>query len=645
MTTTAAPLGEETPARYLTYAILAVKRAAPPQRLSALSKAAFLAGQLTAAGELTEDIALVALRGVAWRLGIPEDEALRIAQASLTSGKAHPFLEAAAVPFRKAAERPCLVRGDEAELADLLLDDLRFFHAGMEWVDYHLRRDWIIADEGAIWAYRPSRGIWERIPPELLTRIVKGFAGCWIFVRVKPPKGGGGEPEEIYKPLLVGSRHTAGAAKLAQAEVTRAGFFAGARQGIPFANGLLTVEEGKLVLRPHSPDHRARHALDVDWDPEATAPRWQAFLEEMLDPESAAVFREFVGLCLLGLATRFQLCLLLFGPGGNGKSTAIDIVASLVPPAALASVSPQKWGEDYHRAELVGKLLNVVSELPASEVVSTEAFKSIITGDAIGARRPAEPAFSFRPIAGNIFAANEFPATADFSLGFWRRLLILPFLRAVAEEKKNTELAREIAREERQGIYTWALTGALTALARGRLVEPEASKRLKGRWRIESDPVALWTEQFVEQNTSSAAMLSEILYEKFLEWARANGHRPMSSLKFQRRLRPLGWGEGPRFDDKRTWAPPAKPPGENPLLLEEEIPRPAWDHPEPPGGEKAARDIFDELSKKGYTLRTGSGGVIVVSRPRTLAPLPEFYRGFLADHHAAVKALLASLRS
>lgn len=135
----------------------------------------------------------------------------------------------------------------------------------------------------------------------------------------------------------------------------------------------------------------------------------------------------FFGACILGIAPRYQRACLATGEGENGKSTLADIVIACMPAGTTSAIAPQDWGQEYRRAMLVGKHLNAVGELPEREIIASESFKAIVTGDPIVGRVIRESPIIFRPRAGHYFAANRLPGTSDQSEGFWRRLIVLTF--------------------------------------------------------------------------------------------------------------------------------------------------------------------------------------------------------------------------
>ena len=84
-------------------------------------------------------------------------------------------------------------------------------------------------------------------------------------------------------------------------------------------NGALHIPSGEL--RPHDPAHFVTSGVPYDYDPEARAPMWGRFLDEIIVPvvgeEGAAFLQEFAGYALTTDVSH-ELALWLCGPPGGG---------------------------------------------------------------------------------------------------------------------------------------------------------------------------------------------------------------------------------------------------------------------------------------------------------------------------------------
>lgn len=406
-----------------------------------------------------------------------------------------------------------------------------------------------------------------------------------------------------------------GVRELAVAQASKPQFFDDAPSGIMFRNGFLVVDDSdNASLLPPSPEHRARVALPIDYDPAAKAQRFERFLLECLretrctqlhshegapivcrqehehsvcwprdclEPPTHAwrdewnatqptiqLLQEFIGASLLGIATKYGKAIILEGSGENGKSVLLDIVAALFPAGTWAAVEPQAWEHEYNRHALIGARINLVSELPSREVMSSAHVKQIITGDPTRARDPYKAVVNFRPVAGHLFLANELPMVADSSHGYWRRQIVIRWPHRFEGQAAEQGLAQRIIREELAGVAAWAVAGAVRLIKRGSYLIPEASREAVAKWRRDSDPVATWFDEATRDPEKDEGGESlGFLYVAFELWAKDRGFMRLNEITFARRLTACGvrkHSDGSR----RTWLRRLRPPRDLPGMEE-----------------------------------------------------------------------------
>lgn len=424
--------------------------------------------------------------------------------------------------------------GDHVEVANMLTQDLT--------EEFGIAP---VFDLGSLWVYEQRFGVWVKLRREELSQRVQAYSGK----AVAGPKG--------PKPLRLKHSDVVGVILTAYEKLYTRDFFENAPAGIAFENGFLVAGADGVKLLPHSPKNRATMKLDFTFDPSAAAPRFQQFLRDIfrgdadLD-EKIALLQEHAGASLLGIAARYQLAVVLFGPGGNGKSTYIDVITSVFPKEWRASIAPHAWGHEYNRSLLPGIRLNAVNELPDRELMASEMIKAIISGDEVQARVIREQPFTFRPIAGQIFATNDLPPVTDQSHGLWRRFALISNDRMFKDSEMVRGLAESIAQEEQAGIINWMLEGAQRLMQRDHYKIPASSESIKAAWKRAADSVAsfldddmkiiektdngLTAEQLVRQLGYTQASDAYTLYTLY---CRGNGFKAVSSRKFSERLKAL----------------------------------------------------------------------------------------------------------
>lgn len=417
-----------------------------------------------------------------------------------------------------AASPPRFLRGDEVELAEAHLARL-----GPD----------MVCSEGT--TYRFNGRLWRALSDERQLGAISSFAGS--------PVGMGPNPS----PLKLTAQMCEGALKIARALLLQEDFFEGVPKGCGFQNGFVTVEATGPTMQPHAPGNRNRWAYPFDFDPAAPCPRWNDFLETLWEGDSdrddkIAAAQEFVGAALVGLAPRFKTAITLYGESDSGKSTFLDIVQAIFPKGSICSIGLSMLQQEYRRAKLAGKLLNVVAEVQSSELLESEAFKAIVAGDVVEGRHIREAPIEFRPIAGHLFAANTLPRVADRSDAVWRRWLVLTFNRrferqpAAGQPTAKTDLVEEVLAADVPGILAWAMHGLARLLANRAYTIPKSSREVLVAWRKDSNPVELFVDEEV-LFVPAASTLGKLFYGRYAAWCSENGFKyPLAHPNFSKEL-------------------------------------------------------------------------------------------------------------
>jgi len=407
-------------------------------------------------------------------------------------------------------------RGSQVEVAHKVLADLR---ADVVYADGHL--------------YRYDGARWATLDEDAVVKEVIKYDGA--LVRTK----------DGFRPLNVSFGFSEGVVKMVRTVTGRQRFFEEAMPGVAFEDCFLRVQERYLIKESPNSKYRARHAYDFRYDDVIRAPRFLGLLRSVWEGdndagEKAACLQEYVGACLVGLGARLKKAVIFSGDTDSGKSTLLSVLQSIFPQGAVAAVRPGDFGNDYHRAQLVGVLANFVSELPETDWLEPSAFKALTGDDLINARNPYGRPFSFTSVAGHIYAANSLPRINDRSEASWNRLVVLTFphrfhlMPTEGQRQAIRGLARDIVNEEREGVVAWAVEGLRRLLANKMVLTPVGtSEQVVQTLRDESDQLRLFLD---EQLTLDPAGNPEIafVYSVYVDWARETHHQLLSKTRFAR---------------------------------------------------------------------------------------------------------------
>lgn len=356
----------------------------------------------------------------------------------------------------------------------------------------------VIFDLNAFYQYRDA-GTWERVRMQDLARVIARFSGAPVA---------SASPNAPASKLKVSSGMIDGVIRVYRDHVdksgdeSRAGFFDQAPAGVMFEDTFLRVDMAtkSVVMEDPSPTHRQTIGTGCTFEGDSETPIFDAYMGQVFagDPDAEDKTRlllEFIAASLAGIATYYQKALILYdatdrSTGANGKSVLIKVVNSIFPTAAVANISPTQFEEKFTRAMLIRKRINFVTEMPDEHgVISGETTKAIITGEPIKAEEKGQTPFFFTPIAGHIFACNDFPSVSDNSDAFWRRWMVVPFNRTFSSEEADPQLVDKIVQEESSQLFR-RLSFALGDLVRrGHYKIPQECADAFSIWKKESDTV------------------------------------------------------------------------------------------------------------------------------------------------------------
>lgn len=330
-------------------------------------------------------------------------------------------------------------------------------------------------------------------------------------------------------------------------------------------SGIVDLRTGRT--RP--PDRRAlcTRLVPARCDPNATAPAWAAFLQQVLpDPQVRRFFQRLAGYSLTAVATE-QILPVLYGPGANGKSTAVEVLrdllgdyATTVPPDLLVQ-RRDATAQPHGLVRLRGARLATASETEDGARLSVALVKSLTGGDTVTARYLYGEFFDFRLNATIILSTNHRPVIKDSTESIWRRLRLVPFTVVIPAERRDHRLG-ETLRGELDGILTWAVQGCLD-WQRGGLTNPQAITAATSEYRADSDLLGA----FLGERTTTGPQVwvtARDLWATWTSWASDRGENPGTQTALARHLSDRGHISGRGTGGTRLWRGLAlTQPGEN----------------------------------------------------------------------------------
>ena len=314
-------------------------------------------------------------------------------------------------------------------------------------------------------------------------------------------------------------------------------------------NGVIDLRTGELLKG--RPDLHITRRAPVAYNPGIRNVRWEQFIDFATggDKELQEWLQKAAGYSLTGLRT-YDIMFLVYGPPGSGKNTMVEALVKAMgtsqyawplDSSILAQGDGQAHGSDlYHWAELRGRRMVWVDELPESERLKENSVKKLTGSSEISARSPGEKPFTFQSQAKLWITTNHRPIINDDAM--WRRIRPIPL--GHVPENPDPDLKHYIFDPEGAlpAVLSWAVEGAIKLLgssARDALGWCTAVSEAAEIYRKNEDRLGFFlTEETKEMEHTTTPIKS--LYAVYRVWSEERGERPMTQIAFQRKLSDRG---------------------------------------------------------------------------------------------------------
>lgn len=306
------------------------------------------------------------------------------------------------------------------------------------------------------------------------------------------------------------------------------------------ANGMLDLVSGEL--RPAKAEDLVTRLAEVEFDPEAAAPRFQAFLERVMPDASVREWlARYCGYVIAGRPNEQCFCTFL-GDGSNGKSTLLGLLATLLGDYAMTTpadtfLASSRSNTQFREMARLGRgtRLLIGSEPPDSAKLDESFVKQFTGGDQLAGCAIFSTTRTFVPQAVLIMAANAPLELSSSNVALTRRIKVVPFDVTISDAERDKELFAAL-RGEASGVLNWLVAGYRAYLNKGLAGEPEAVVEAGAEYMRASDTFA----DFVEDMCTFREGVStsrKVMYESYATWCRQKEIAPRSNKAVAASLR------------------------------------------------------------------------------------------------------------
>nr|DAM55486.1 MAG TPA: dsDNA helicase [Caudoviricetes sp.] len=321
-------------------------------------------------------------------------------------------------------------------------------------------------------------------------------------------------------------------------------------------NCLVNIMTGEVLQK--TPGTILRNYIPVKYDPKALENDvLDAFVKNLFgeDREMHTFIYQIIAYGLWP-DNHLQKFFILFGGGGNGKSTFIKLLKLFYGYKNISVLELAKFGDDRYIGTLYGKMVNLGDDIEANALLESAVLKKAVSGEPVHANPKFGLMFAFVVTQKLLFSANLVPRITDTSQGMADRLIVIPF----------TQRIRETARAIPNVVQAIVKSGGLSVLLNRVLKEvpniinriniPELVQVATKKHMTDTNPVALFVSDMNENgwrvdtgssfeglaaNKDISDLTTVQVYNLYKEWCKENGYKPLANNTFGRELSRLGY--------------------------------------------------------------------------------------------------------
>lgn len=321
--------------------------------------------------------------------------------------------------------------------------------------------------------------------------------------------------------------------------------FVATSNGIVDMDAVFANKDESECLLPHSPEWFSAFRLDYPFNNSAKCPLWIKYLNHCMDGDQQRinVLQEWAGY-LLTSDNYLQRFLALEGEGGNGKTVYFTGITAMLGEENVSNVSLENFGDRFALTSTIGKAANISGDVGETDNIAEGVLKQFTGGGNMQFDRKNRDPISVRPTAKLMCAWNTRPRIKDKTNGMWRRMIVVPFNRAITKDERVVgmdQVAWWMQQGEVPGILRWAIAGLDRLREQGDFTESDVIDKATEDYKEEVNPTLRFLKEYVtklppdrvleeiqKEHHEQVGLHAGELYEKYKTWCTEEGVKPLS---------------------------------------------------------------------------------------------------------------------
>lgn len=306
---------------------------------------------------------------------------------------------------------------------------------------------------------------------------------------------------------------------------------------IQFKNIVFDIKTGKQFEA--TPEYFATNPLPYQLHPEKyeLTPTMDRIFEEWVGEDYVKTLYEILAFCMLSDYPINRLFCFI-GAGMNGKSKFLELLQKFIGIENVCTTELDiLMSSRFEITKLYKKLVCQMGETNFNEMSQTSKLKKLTGGDLIGFEYKNKLPFEARNYAKILIATNSLPTTADKTLGFYRRWMIIDFPNRFSEKK---DILKDIPEEEYESLSLKCTTILHNLLEKREFHKEGSPEDRMARYEAKSDFLQDFLEEFVVQEVEGYITKRDF-YIKFSSWCDEKKHRKLAENTVGKKMRDKGY--------------------------------------------------------------------------------------------------------
>ena len=310
-------------------------------------------------------------------------------------------------------------------------------------------------------------------------------------------------------------------------------------------NCTLEFNQKEVLPREAKKEDYITYRLSYDYDPEATSPMWDSFLDEMLpSKDQQFLLHQYIGYSFTN-NIKLEKALFLYGEGGNGKSVVQEVITELLGKENTSCVSIGKLTKDQNAIMLIeGKLLNYCSE--NERRFNLAQFRTLASGEPLIGKKLYSDVRQVDRYAKLMFNMNSLPIVNEERESFLRRLLILEFNKK--PKKKDPQLHYKIIEKELNGIFNRIVKALYCLIQNKDFVDIPEINQFISDYNNDTDIVHQFVDNYNGTTVISSPVKVSELHESYVIYCNKHKETPLNLISFSKDLNKKGFKPEKRKD-------------------------------------------------------------------------------------------------